>query len=120
MKQRIYLDKLTNRVKLSYRGTTEFIEAQAYPDGCYYIETEEKREFTTDWVLLNGQMVYDPIVVEKTYKTLRSESYPAFGDQLDAIMKMALLLKNQNIALPAETIEWINTCLAVKDRYPKP
>ena len=54
------------------------------------------------------------------YASLRAQTYPAIGEQLDAIMKMAEALQSQGISLPQETQEWVSNCLAVKERYKKP
>lgn len=120
MKQRIYVQKDTNRVKASYVGRNDFIDAQRTPDGCYHVDVDQQIELTNDWVYSNGRFIYDPVVIEKSYRMLRYESYPPIGDQLDAILKMALALRSQNIPIPQDTVDWINKCLEVKDRYPKP
>lgn len=53
------------------------------------------------------------------YGPLRAKAYPSVPDQLDAILKMAVCLKEQGIKLPQETLDWINSCQAVKDKYKK-
>lgn len=53
------------------------------------------------------------------HKVLRAKEYPPIGDQLDAILKMALALKTQGVNLPIETDEWINQCLVIKNKYKK-
>jgi hypothetical protein len=41
------------------------------------------------------------------------------GDQLDALMKGFDALRQNGIELPPETVEWIEHCKAVKDRFKK-
>jgi len=53
------------------------------------------------------------------YAPLRRREYPAVGEQLDAILKLAQALQKQGIDLPEETCVWIAQCQAVKDRYTK-
>jgi len=53
------------------------------------------------------------------YAPLRRQAYPPVGEQLDAVLKMALALAQQGIALPEETRAWMAQCQAVKDRYGK-
>jgi len=54
------------------------------------------------------------------YANLRRQEYPAVGEQLDAVLKMAQALQEQGIELPKETQTWIAQCQAVKQRYAKP
>ena len=54
------------------------------------------------------------------YKKLRANKYPSTGEQLDAILKMAIYLKSQGFDLPVETNTWITNCLNNKDFYKKP
>lgn len=53
------------------------------------------------------------------YRKRRKDEYPATGEQLDAIMKMAAALKAQGIELPEETEQWIARCQSVKTKYKK-
>lgn len=53
------------------------------------------------------------------YRTRRRREYPAVGDQLDVVMKLACALKDQGVELPAEVQEWIDCCHEVKAKYPK-
>lgn len=53
------------------------------------------------------------------YRKRRKVEYPATGDQLDAVMKLAAALKEQGIPLPEETERWISRCQEVKTKYPK-
>ncbi|WP_244832327.1 hypothetical protein [Caballeronia sp. TF1N1] len=50
---------------------------------------------------------------------LREKAYMDSGDQLDAIFKGFLSLQEKGFELPAETVEWIEHCKAVKCRHPK-
>ena len=54
------------------------------------------------------------------YAPLRQKAYPAFGEQLDALLKLAVALQAQGIELPEDTVKWINNCIAVKEKYKKP
>lgn len=56
---------------------------------------------------------------EVDYRKLRKQAYPAVGDQLDAVMKLAAALKEQGIPLPEETERWISRCQEVKTKYQK-
>lgn len=53
------------------------------------------------------------------YAPIRAKEYPAIGDQLDAVFKLALALKEQGVVLPPETQAWVEQCQAVKERHPK-
>lgn len=53
------------------------------------------------------------------YTHLRQKAYPAFGEQLDAVMKLAEALQQQGFELPAATVNWIEQCKAVKSKYKK-
>lgn len=59
------------------------------------------------------------ITVQQSYGALREPQYPAAGQQLDAIFKLARALHEQGIALPSDTLAWIEACQAVKDMFPK-
>jgi hypothetical protein len=50
---------------------------------------------------------------------LRRAAYMSIGDQLDAMMKGLDALQQKGIQLPAETVDWIDHCKAVKDRFQK-
>lgn len=62
-----------------------------------------------------------PLIIKHSepYGPLRRKEYPDYGEQLDAIYKMALALKEQGIELPVDTVNWIERCKAVKDKYKK-
>ena len=53
------------------------------------------------------------------YRARRRAEYPANGDQLDAIYKMAVALRDAGIDLPADTVIWLANIEAVKSKYPK-
>lgn len=53
------------------------------------------------------------------YRKRRKAEYPAVGEQLDAIMKLAAAIKEQGVALPEETQQWIARCQEVKAKYRK-
>lgn len=53
------------------------------------------------------------------YVPLRKKEYPAIGEQLDALMKLAQALQTQGIELPSETLEWISKCNKVKTKFKK-
>lgn len=48
---------------------------------------------------------------------LRQAAYMAIGDQLDAVMKGFDALRARGIELPEETIQWIEHCKSIKNRY---
>lgn len=53
------------------------------------------------------------------HEPLRARAYPSTGEQLDAIFKLAQALKEQGILLPPETVQWIDNCQAVKNKFVK-
>lgn len=57
------------------------------------------------------------VTVEQNYRQLRQEAYEDIGNQLDAVFKLAKALKEQGIELPVDTISWIDSCQAVKDKF---
>ena len=120
MKQRVFVNKDTNRVQSFYTAPAAIVDIQSCPANCFHVDMPEPMSLTGDWIYQNGKFAFSPIVIEKNYMIKRAESYPPIGNQLDAIMKMALVLKEQNIQLPQQTIDWIDSCLAVKDQHPKP
>jgi len=50
--------------------------------------------------------------------SLRQQSYPEVGNQLDAIMK-GLEAYSKGEPLPTDTLAWIEQCNLVKSKYPK-
>lgn len=56
---------------------------------------------------------------KKDYRPLRQGKYPAIGDQLDAIYKGFLALKEQGFKLPDETLDWMSEIKEVKDTFKK-
>lgn len=61
--------------------------------------------------------VADEPVYNYTYH--RMKSYPAIGNQLDAIFKLAKALHAQGIIIPSDTLAWLDEVQSVKDAYPK-
>ncbi len=53
------------------------------------------------------------------YTYHRMKAYPEIGNQLDAIFKLAKSLQAQGIALPSDTLNWLDAVQSVKDAYPK-
>lgn len=53
------------------------------------------------------------------YRVRRRSEYPAAGDQLDAVYKMAAALHDAGVQLPQDTIDWLEQVAAVKAKYPK-
>lgn len=49
----------------------------------------------------------------------RAAQYPAIGDQLDAVFRLAEALRAAGMALPPDTLAWIDTLNAVKTANPK-
>jgi hypothetical protein len=49
----------------------------------------------------------------------RAADYMPIGEQLDALMKGFAALQEAGIALPAETLAWIEHCQSVKNAHPK-
>lgn len=56
---------------------------------------------------------------KEDYRKRRKADYPAAGDQLDAVYKMAVALQQSGIELPADTVAWMADIEAVKNKYPK-
>jgi hypothetical protein len=56
---------------------------------------------------------------KEDYQLLRARKYPRIGNQLDAVLKLTLSLKEQGFTLPVETQEWLDQCLLVKSTYKK-
>ena len=56
---------------------------------------------------------------KEDYRKLRARSYPPIGDQLDAIYKMASALRDQQVQLPTETLDWLLSLEQVKKKYKK-
>lgn len=53
----------------------------------------------------------------RDYREARQESYPPVGDQLDALFKYFAANPED---VPAELQAWVDACMAVKNRFPKP
>lgn len=54
------------------------------------------------------------------YYELRSLAYPPVGDQLDAIIKEMNYRRMNGENLTQDMDDVVNTCIAVKAKYPKP
>jgi len=54
-----------------------------------------------------------------THREKRGPEYPNHKDQLDYIMKGFKYLYDQGIDVGPDIKEWLNKCLAVKEKYPK-
>lgn len=57
------------------------------------------------------------VTVEQNYRELRQIAYEDIGNQLDALFKLAKALKEQGIALPTDTLNWIASCQNIKDKF---
>ncbi len=53
------------------------------------------------------------------YRALRRKAYPSFGEQFDAVYKMATALRDQGVQLPEETLDWLLTIEQIKKTYKK-
>lgn len=53
------------------------------------------------------------------YRKLRIKAYPSIGEQLDAVYKMASALRDQQVQLPVETLDWLLAIEQVKKTYKK-
>lgn len=53
------------------------------------------------------------------YAPLRQQAYPEIGEQLDALLKLAVSLQESGIDLPEDTVKWIEDCTEVKRKYKK-
>ncbi|TEA79845.1 hypothetical protein [Allopusillimonas ginsengisoli] len=47
----------------------------------------------------------------------RAAEYQKFGDQLDAIFKLAEHLRSQGMQMPPDVNAWIDHCRSVKNKY---
>jgi len=54
------------------------------------------------------------------YRALRRKAYPDIGEQLDAIYKLAVALKDNGMTLPKESEHWVARIAEVKNTYRKP
>lgn len=57
------------------------------------------------------------VTVEQNYRELRQVAYEDIGNQLDALFKLAKALKEQGIVLPTDTLNWIDSCQSIKDKF---
>ena len=53
------------------------------------------------------------------YDSARSNAYPSFGDQLDAILELAQALRDNGFPLPPKAAAWVAQCERVKAQHPK-
>lgn len=56
---------------------------------------------------------------KEDYRQRRKSEYPATGDQLDAVYKLAIALQQVGIDLPDDVTAWINEIESIKAKYPK-
>lgn len=56
---------------------------------------------------------------DEDYRKLRAKAYPSLGEQLDAVYKMTVALRDQGIQLPEETSDWLLSVEQVKKTYKK-
>lgn len=56
---------------------------------------------------------------KEDYAPLRYKEYPGIGEQLDAIYKGFVALKELGIELPKETVEWLETIDNIKSTFKK-
>lgn len=61
-----------------------------------------------------------PSMLEPTYAERRAAEYPAIGDQLDAILKGFVAIREGGAELNPETHKLISDWQAIKTKYPKP
>ena len=54
------------------------------------------------------------------YQDLRRPEYPYYGDQLDAVWKMAQVLKSNGVVLGTDADAMLTAVEAIKTKYPKP
>lgn len=54
------------------------------------------------------------------YDAFRKSEYPDIGDGLDAFVKWIDQLRTEGSSINTETEAYVDACLAVKQRYPKP
>lgn len=52
------------------------------------------------------------------YAERRKREYPAIGDQLDAVFKLAQHLRDKGQELPPDVDRWVDQCESVKQKYP--
>ncbi|WP_263146038.1 hypothetical protein [Pseudomonas sp. RIT-PI-AD] len=62
-----------------------------------------------------------PVRIEpdKTYTDSRIAEYPSTGEQLDALVALAMSLREQGVAIPEKTAAWLENIAEVKAAYPK-
>lgn len=86
-----------------------------------YIIIEQFLDDVDAWKVIDGTLrlkTDQERYVPESYDYSRYKSYPAYGDQLDAIYKGFLAIKDQ-VQLPQETLDWMQEVERVKSTYPK-
>lgn len=62
---------------------------------------------------------YTTFATIKGYRARRRDSYPAIGDQIDAIHRGFAHLRSQGVNFPIEVVEWLDAVDAIKAANPK-
>lgn len=86
-----------------------------------YIILDSFPDEISDWKVVNGELVEkteEEKYIERPYAYLRHYAYMSQGDQLDAIYKGFLAIKD-SVQLPQETLDWMASIESVKSLYPK-
>jgi hypothetical protein len=113
-----------NSIFCTYDLETGFVTSCANanpPTDKEYIVVDAFPNNLDDWKVVDGQLVEKTEEEKnppKSYGYLRHYSYMGYGDQLDAIYKGFLAIKNQ-VQLPQETLDWMTSIESVKAEYPK-
>lgn len=83
-------------------------------EGAFVVAEDPPSVSNAGWMYVNGAFVEIAISAEEVdldaYKTSRAKAYPPMTDYLDGIVK----------GDQAQVQAYIDACLAVKARYPKP
>lgn len=113
-----------SQIYCTYDSQTGFLIGCANgsePVGQPFIIVSEFPEDPSDWKVANGELT-EKTEEEKNpprpYDYLRFKAYMSQGDQLDAIYKGFLAIKDQ-VSLPQETLDWMASIESVKSLYPK-
>lgn len=96
-------------------GVGVYHDLQDSPSGHYIRQNGAVRPATQDEFLESTGFSKLEIVRKK-----RAAAYPAIGDQLDCVYKMAKHLYTNNIPIGLDGLRFISDIDAVKQRYPKP
>ena len=81
-----------------------------------YKEDEIEVKFVTDAEYATIMEANKPI---PTYKDLRRAEYPKIEEQLDSIMETLKYLKDKGIDIGPIGSQYVNKCIAIKEKYPK-